>query len=87
MRLNRDRLEAHGIRVDVSSDGITIDIYGTEETPRELVDAYQILTKAVGKHLEGIAGFEADRLIDSFADKLNGVNLLNIIKELDESER
>ncbi len=84
MRLNLEKLRKAGI--EVKHDEITglLDINGTRETDERLIDAYQDLTKAIANYMPGIKGFEAERLVDSFAGKLIDVSLLNSLKDLQE---
>ena len=84
MRFNLDKLENAGIKVKLDEVTGILDIHGTQETDDRLIEAYQDLTKAVANYMPHIKGFEAERLVDSFAGKLQDTSLLNGLKDLQE---
>ena len=81
MRFCLKKMKKLGLHVEVDQQDQTLLIDGDAPFPEELVTAFDEMSRDVCSHMSHIGGFEAQRLVDKFADELAATNMMNAIKD------
>lgn len=83
MQLDIANLEQAGIIVSYNpeeGDRGKLTITGRATLSDSMIDAFETMQRTIAGEIAGIQGFEAQRLVDRFAEEIIDTGLLNLLK-------